>query len=791
MRNYVLLALLFICLFSSPIFAAGGNLGGSGHDGSAEHPYLIEDFDDFQAFCANTSYWATGIHTRLDCDLDLDPNLEERQVYTTSPIAGDTDTDWDFTGTFDGNDHVIYNLTIDGASVCGLFGVTAYTSIIKNLGLENVSIKGSGNCAGGLVGGNGGHIINCYSTGNVNGDWLVGGLVGHNYYGSIKNCYSTGEVTGEYTIGGLTGKNQNGNITECYSIGEINGEGAVGGLIGDNYYGVITSCYSAGQVTGNDNIGGLVSDNSGSITNCYSISSVTGDGNVGGLVGNGYPGYITNCYSAGSVNGNNNVGGLIGRSSGYNIVNSFWDMETSGINTCTGGKGLTTSQMKNAMYYSGSNWGDDIWTIDEGNDYPHLTWENTVGEIISEPIVEMLGEGTPEAPWIIETKDDFMQVCSGSFFWNKHYILNTNIDLSGEVYIQALLGYDMNNSFKGNLDGNGHIIQNLTIDGYTYLGLFGYLDQDASISNLNLENISVSGTYEYVGSLLGKNYHGNVTNCYSAGQINGDVCAGGLIGENWGGNISGCCSTNQVNGDDNIGGLIGRNYQGYITNSSSTGTVNSSDDYVGGLVGYHYHGSITNSYSTGKVTGDACLGGLAGWSSGNISKCYSTSSVSGSNYDVGGLVGLNESSIENCYSIGNVTSSGNRIGGLVGNNRDGNISNSYSTGAVNGNDNIGGFVGANLNSSISKSFWDVETSGIADSEAGIPDTDGVVGKRTTEMKTQNTFTDAGWDFINTWGIGQEQTYPYLRKYSAADISGDGVVNFVDLAILADNWLEGI
>jgi len=47
------------------------------------------------------------------------------------------------------------------------------------------------------------------------------------------------------------------------------------------------------------------------------------------------------------------------------------------------------------------------------------------------------------------------------------------------------------------------------------------------------------------------------------------------------------------------------------------------------------------------------------------------------------------------------------------------------------------------------------------------------------------------DFISLsfWGIGQGQTYPYLRQYSAADVSRDGVVNFADFAILADRWLE--
>ena len=56
------------------------------------------------------------------------------------------------------------------------------------------------------------------------------------------------------------------------------------------------------------------------------------------------------------------------------------------------------------------------------------------------------------------------------------------------------------------------------------------------------------------------------------------------------------------------------------------------------------------------------------------------------------------------------------------------------------------------------------------------------------MKKESTFADAGWDFVDVWGIADNQTYPYLRQYSAADMSRDGVVNFVDFAMLADSWL---
>jgi len=109
----------------------------------------------------------------------------------------------------------------------------------------------------------------------------------------------------------------------------------------------------------------------------------------------------------------------------------------------------------------------------------------------------------------------------------------------------------------------------------------------------------------------------------------------------------------------------------------------------------------------------------------------------------------------------------------------------YSTGAVIGTGSyVGGLVGSGSAGRITHSFWDIQTSGQATSDGGT-------GKTTTEMQTASTFLDAVWDFVNIWGIGENQTYPYLRKYSAADINQDGHVNFLDLAVLAENWLTSL
>ena len=131
----VVIGILLTCILASSALAINGNMGGTAQNGSAELPYLIEDFTDFQAFAADSNYWAADVHTKLTTDIDLDPNLPGREIYTNAVIA------WGnrgFMGVFNGNDHVVKNLKIDNKDadiIClGLFGYL-YNGTIRNLGI--------------------------------------------------------------------------------------------------------------------------------------------------------------------------------------------------------------------------------------------------------------------------------------------------------------------------------------------------------------------------------------------------------------------------------------------------------------------------------------------------------------------------------------------------------------------------------------------------------------------------------------------------------------------------------
>ena len=337
------------------------------------------------------------------------------------------------------------------------------------------------------------------------------------------------------------------------------------------------------------------------------------------------------------------------------------------------------------------------------------------------------GTGEPNDPYQIATAEDLMLLGETPEDYDKHFILTADIDLSNLHFGRAVIA-----TFSGHLDGQGHRIHQLHIEGSSDLGLFGQLGSEANISNLGLEAIDVNGTGDYIGGLVGSvgyerlrgNINGSVTNCYSTGM---------------------------VSGNENVGGLVGRNSHGSIvTNCYSTSTVIGSE-CVGGLVGYNYRGgNIATSYSNGTVSGDRHVGGLVGRNQegrmmvagpGRITLSYSTSAATGIEY-VGGLVGSNGGTLANSYSSGSVTGN-DHIGGLVGFNDwidddelPGTVVNCYSTGAVSGNSGTGGLVGSNEGTVIA-SFWDTQTSGQSTSAGGT-------GLISAEMRDSQTYENAGW-----------------------------------------------
>jgi len=152
--------------------------------------------------------------------------------------------------------------------------------------------------------------------------------------------------------------------------------------------------------------------------------------------------------------------------------------------------------------------------------------------------------------------------------------------------------------------------------------------------------------------------------------------------------------------DENSAALFGYIYCGAVIKNIGVVDANVTGNYdVGGLVGYSV-GNVTSCYVTGSVAGFVGVGGLVGLGyppemicpgQCAISDCHSTGSVSGF-LGVGGLVGGTAGPVTNSYSTSTVTCSGDQAGGLVGITC-GEVTGCYATGSVTGEARVGGLVG--------------------------------------------------------------------------------------------------
>jgi hypothetical protein len=174
------------------------------------------------------------------------------------------------------------------------------------------------------------------------------------------------------------------------------------------------------------------------------------------------------------------------------------------------------------------------------------------------------------------------------------------------------------------------------------------------------------------------------------------------------------------------------------------------NDQVGALAGLTT-GNINNCYATGKVTGYSKVGGLIGRIGSSyitVENCYANVEVNAT-FTAGGFVGFGYGSVKNCYARGIVNATKNYAGGFIGDSY-GNINNCYSTGTATAPYNAGGFAGYVYSGSISKCFRDNQTSSntinIGGSVAGS--SVDITNTNTSVMKTNTTYTNAGWDFMN-------------------------------------------
>ncbi len=348
-----------------------------------------EDYElKYEDFTVNAIYCKTvsSVDELKNMDLDgryvLTCDLDFAGVDWT-PI-GSEDTYDGFTGYFDGDGHVISNLTFNGSPSTEMIGLfSSISGEVKNLGLENVEISLSSEndtyYAGALAGMSNEEsvITNCYSTGRVavsGSDAKVGGLVAY-ALGKYERCYSEASISGE-TAGGLFGS-CGADVINCYATGSVSAHsrygtagGLIGTILGSNDSVDIVNCYALGDVSASSSssggataaaAGALVGDGAASLENCFAIGNVSastngtkqGNGNraeVGPIIGDDFGATVNNCYYP----------------EGQSVTCSADQESISDEGTATALENLKSeSFLKDTLKFS-----DDVWVFE--TDYPTL-----------------------------------------------------------------------------------------------------------------------------------------------------------------------------------------------------------------------------------------------------------------------------------------------------------------------------------------------------------------------------------------------------------------------------------
>ena len=341
--------------------------------------------------------------------------------------------------------------------------------------------------------------------------------------------------------------------------------------------------------------------------------------------------------------------------------------------------------------------------------------------IIAAMGIALLPKGVAKAATTITTCDQLQDM---SLNLAEDYVLGNDIDCSATSGWNAGAGFepvgDSGTKFTGTFDGQNHIT------GQNNVGTVTGRANSIVVTNVS-SNLTMVSTSNYVAGIIG--FNASLTTVSTA-----------LTNVHFSGTVT------APDGTYGVAGLIGDNdADASITNSSNTGNINGGDstDYVGGLVGDSDAVlNITSSFNSGNIstTGDACcVAGIVGWSDETyLDNVYNTGSVTG-NYDVGGLLGyVSSATVTNSYSSGNVT------------------------GAVPGS--TGALIGSWSELTMTNSFWNTETS----NQSVACGTENSCSEESTgitsaQMRTQSTFTDATWDFSETWGICEyfNNGFPYL------------------------------
>ncbi|MDD3278083.1 MAG: prepilin-type N-terminal cleavage/methylation domain-containing protein [Lachnospiraceae bacterium] len=642
-----------------------------------------------------------------------------------------------FSGTYDGNNHSINNLTITGTEgySAGLFGNTQ-GALIKNLILNQITVNGT-DYVGSLIGS---------STSYVSANAAEANHTGSNsFFTKVEKITVTdATVSGKTNVGGLLGASLSTSASKVtMNTMNVSGETLVGGVAGCiKNYGTIIASQNNGISFYGIHMSGKNQITSTGTTDTNKTSKEVGVG--------GFAGFIE------STDGN----------AGNQIPFSFTDNTLESIT-------MTVSTTGNQSAESAALWAGTI-CFNQGNDV-HYTNCN-------------VNDSTLNAN-ALDASQEFEKVNYGSLYGyataNQNgegtanpITLNTGVSFKGSKIKESksttlkcnmgqMIGMvdGMNLKFSGDFEET--VLPNINSTQSTDESIFAFgkyigLLKDSAITNGTIfnkkisynENGTTNNTYNimavhyggFVG-LLRNSTIGNVTVNQPISlkhQRNNNGSIGGLFGTvDESSSVSDIRVYNDVTLSGSVGAeggiigtLLGQAWDLYLEPSNGGSiTVNMTDGnntttYSGGLVGKVTGGSSdlrTSKVSRVIVQGDtnneksSYTGGLAGavmdggTSKSNVTNCTADNSIVQNGFNVGGAFGKIESA--------SVTYCDVRLSDIA-EDQSISITGNYK---VTGSGNSGGFVGHIKNATVSNCFAAIPVSA---SGSNASSTGGFVGQIT-------------------------------------------------------------
>ena len=614
-------------------------------------------------------------------------NLQNIKISNTCQIKGGKETGG-IAGDFWGNAYNCVNYaTVQGKErVGGLLGycTAKYSSITTCANYGNVTATGTD--AGGLVGYFiSGTIQDCANYGDVKGTERVAGMAGYVYEGKIQNVFSYGNVSATnrtQDIGMAFGNSAYG-VTEgmvaYYSGAKLNANGQE----------ITIKAFGNGKPS-EDNATGFTEAQLKSGVVAYQLQqnasseakwgqNLANDGDIYPVIGSEYQVYATedllvNCKTYEVVTGSftNNP-----TSSAIRYQHGKTNHHIATVATCTEAATKEYWQCQDCQrIYSDSQLTVELTDVTDA-EHPALGHDNNddgycdrCQHYVAVKPSQENGVYLIAKPCHLAWFRDYVNgtiVDEGEVAGTTHpsasAMLIADIDLTNYCHAaedgKELLSWipvgNLDNPWKGNMDGQAHTISHLYIKTtQNDVGLFGCIEdatiQDLIFDNAKVENVSTTNTNTVCTGILAgcANAYVNPYSAHIKGIKTTDNCTvigqdetGGIVGDTQI-NLENCENHSSVKGTRCVGGIVGYSLDTNIKRCTNYGTVVSDNNYIGGIIGDAQFASIEDCANYGKISSTGWYtGGIAGQTFGNrrIQNVFSYGDVTNTNDNPGIIIG--------------------------------------------------------------------------------------------------------------------------------------------------------